>query len=98
SSSDPHQFCRALKTAGLYDPTLFRTVSLTFTQANWGTLLTSGRTTGSNVYCSRVTLDNGAMNVGAGARYKGNTSFNIGGNKKSINVELDWTDPAADLM
>jgi hypothetical protein len=98
ASSGPNQFYRALKTSGLYDPSLFRTVSLTFTQANWGALLTSGRTTGSNVYCSLVTLDNGATNLGAGARYKGNTSFNIGGNKKSINLELDWTDPTSDLM
>ncbi len=92
------QFYRALKTGGLYDPSLFRTISLTFTQANWANLLTSGRTTGSNTYCSLVTLDNGATNVGAGARYKGNTSFNIGGNKKSINLELDWVNPSADLM
>lgn len=98
SPDAPGQFYRALKTAGLYDPSLFRTVSLTFTQSNWGTLLTSARTTGSNVYCSLVTLDNGATNRGAGARYKGNTSFTLGGNKKSFNVELDWTDPAADLM
>jgi spore coat protein CotH len=97
-ATNSSQFHRALKTTGLYDPSLFRTVSLTFTQANWGTLLTSGRTTGSNVFCSMVTLDNGATNVGAGARYKGNTSFNIGGNKKSINVELDWIHPTADLM
>jgi spore coat protein CotH len=94
----PEQFYRALKTAGLYDPTLFRTVSLTFTQANWSTLLASGRTTGSNVYCSAVVLDNGATNHGAGARYKGNTSYTLGGAKKSLNVELDYTDPAADLM
>lgn len=92
------QFLRALKTGGLYDPSLFRTVGLTFTQANWGTLLTAGRTTGSNTYCSLVTLDNGATTIGVGARYKGNTSFNLGGAKKSINMELDWVDPAADLM
>ena len=73
-------------------------MGLTFTQSNWATLLTSARTTGSNVYCSMVTLDNGATNVGAGARYKGNTSFTLGGAKKSINVELDWINPAADLM
>lgn len=97
-TASPPQFYRALKTGGLYDPTLFRTVSLTFTQANYVTLLTSGRTTGSNVYCSLVTLDNGATNLGAGARYKGNSSFNLGGNKKSINVELDWVNPASDLM
>lgn len=98
NGSSPQQFYRALKTGGLYDPTLFRTVSLTFTQANYVTLLTSGRTTGSNVYSSLVTLDNGATNIGAGARYKGNSSFNLGGNKKSINVELDWVNPTADLM
>src|SRR5262245_28173332 len=40
-SAGPSQFYRALKTAGLYDPALFRTVSLTFTQSNWGTLLTT---------------------------------------------------------
>lgn len=94
----PTQFYRALKSGGLYDPSLFRTVSLTFTQANWGTLLTAGRTTGSNVYCSMLALDNGATNTAVGARYKGNTSFNIGGSKKSINLELDWVDPSADLM
>ncbi|MBK7999696.1 MAG: CotH kinase family protein [Verrucomicrobia bacterium] len=92
------QFYRALKTGGLYDPSIFRTVSLTFTQLNWSTLLTSGRATGSNVYCSLLTLDNGATNIAVGARYKGNTSFNIGGSKKSINLELDWVNPSADLM
>jgi len=98
STGDTMQFYRALKTAGLYDPSLFRTVSLTFTQSNWHVLLSAARTTGSNVYCSMVTLDNGATNIGAGARYKGNTSFNIGGNKKSFNIELDWTNPSSDLM
>lgn len=98
TTTNSSRFYRALKTTGLYDPSLFRTVSLTFTQANWGTLLTSGRNNGSNIYCSLVILDNGATNAGAGARYKGNTSFNLAGNKKSINVELDWTDPGADLM
>ncbi len=97
-TNSPGQFYRALKTGGLYDPSLLRTVSLTFTQANWPTLLTTARTTGSNVYCSLVTLDNGATNIGAGARYKGNSSFNLGGNKKSFNVELDWANPTADLM
>jgi hypothetical protein len=97
-ATNSNEFFRAIKTSGLYDPSLFRTVNLTFTQANWATLLTSGRTSGSNVYCSLVTLDNGATNIGAGARYKGNSSFNLGGNKKSINVELDWTNPEVDLM
>jgi hypothetical protein len=89
---------RAVRTAGLYDPTLFRTVSLTFTQANWPTLLANGRMTGSNVFCSLLTLDNGATNRGVGARYKGNTSYLLGGPKKSINIEIDWPGETNDLM
>src|SRR5215212_10076628 len=38
------QFYRALKTEGLFDPSLLRNASIIFTQANWQTLLTSGRT------------------------------------------------------
>ena len=96
--SNTFQFYRGLKTSGLFDPVVFHTVSLTFTQANWSTLLANARTTGSNVYCSMLTLDNGATNVGVGARYKGNTSYTRSGTKKSVNLELDWRDPAARLM
>ncbi|MCX8108359.1 MAG: CotH kinase family protein, partial [Verrucomicrobiae bacterium] len=95
-------FYRAVKTKGLFDPSLLRTFNLTFTQANWQTLLSNARNTGSNVYCSLVTLDNGATNVGVGARYRGNTSFTgMGGSapaKKSINLETDFTVPGQDLM
>lgn len=91
------QFYRAEKTKGLFDPSLLRTVSIIFTQANWPTLLTSGRTYDTNTPCT-VFLDNGATNFGVGARYKGNTSFTIGGTKKSINLEFDWLDTNADLM
>jgi len=96
--TNAHQFYRGLKTSGLFDPAVFHTIHLTFTQANWHTLLGAARTTGSNVYCSLVTLDNGATNVGSGARYKGNTSYSFPGVKKSINLEVDWADPAAKLM
>jgi hypothetical protein len=99
--SDPVRFFRTLKTAGLYDPTLLRTVSLTFTQNNWQSLLTSGRTTGSNTPAS-LTLDNGAAQEGVGARYRGNSSFTgFGGGapvKKSINLEIDHTLAGADVM
>ena len=91
------QFFRARKTEGLYDPTLFRTVSIIFTQVNWPALLTSGRTYETNTGCT-VFLDNGATNAGVGARYKGNTSFSLGGNKKSINLEFDWFNTNANLM
>src|SRR5436190_600617 len=91
------QFYRAEKTRGLFDPSLLRTVSIIFTQSNWQTLLTSGRSFDTNTPCT-VFLDNGATNFGVGARYKGNTSFTIGGTKKSINLEFDWLDTNADLM
>lgn len=97
-AAHPFQAYRSVKTAGLFDPTLFRTVSFTFTQANWPTLLANGRTTGSNVYCSLLTLDNGAAVRGVGARYKGNTSYIMAGTKKSINVEVDWPGVTNDLM
>ncbi len=96
------RFYRALRTDGLYDTTFLRTVSLTFTQANWQSLLTSGRTTGSNTLGTLI-LNNGYTNTGIGARYRGNTSFTgIGGSsaptKKSLNIELDFGEPTADLM
>jgi hypothetical protein len=98
----PRCFYRALKTAGLYDPTLLRTISLTFTQSNWQTLLANGRTTGSNVLCSLV-MDNGTAIYGVGARYKGNTSYTGMGpggapTKKSLNIELDYTNSQSRLM
>jgi hypothetical protein len=95
-------FHRALKTGGLYDTTLLRTMSLTFTQANWQALLTSARTAGTNVPCSLLTLDNGVAIPGVGARYRGNTSFTgMGGSapvKKSVNLEIAYADTNADLM
>ncbi|MBI4327561.1 MAG: CotH kinase family protein, partial [Chloroflexi bacterium] len=96
------RFFRAVQTGGLYDRTLLRTMSLTFTQANWQTLLANGRSAGTNVYCSQLTLDNGAANYGVGARYRGNTSYTgFGGGapvKKSINLELDHSMTNQDLM
>jgi hypothetical protein len=94
-------FYRAVKTEGLYDRASMRTVHLTFGASNWPTLLTSGRTTGSNTACAFV-LDNGIVVEGAGARYRGNTSFTgfQSGTplKKSINLDLDYTDSSAEVM
>lgn len=86
------RFYRALKTDGMFDPGLLRTFRLTFTQSNWATLLANGRTTGSNTPVT-VEMDNGLVRTNVGARYKGNTSYTMGGTKKSINLEIDWTDP-----
>ena len=92
-----HQFYRALKTEGLFDPTLLRTISLTFTQVNWQSRLTSGRNTGSNTL-GLLVMDNGATNFGVGVRYKGNTSFSMSGTKKSLNIEMNYTNSESRLM
>lgn len=94
-------YYRALQTAGLYDPTVFRTISMTFTQTSLVTLsnqLVLARTYSTNVYGPLLTMDNGATNYHIGARYKGNTSFTMGGTKKSFNIEFDSISTNADLM
>lgn len=95
-------FYRARKTGGLYDTTLLRTISLTFTQANWQTLLANGRTYSTNVFAC-LAMNNGATNYGIGARYRGNTSYTgMGGSgapvKKSVAIAIDQTVTNADLM
>jgi|GEM_PF-591165 len=94
-------FYRARKTDGLYDVTVLRTIWLTFAQANWQALLVNCRLTGSNTIGSLV-MDNGAAMPCIGARYKGNTSYTgLGGTpptKKSINVEVDFTNDSARVM
>ncbi len=96
------QFYRARQTAGLYDATLLRTWSLTFTQANFSNQMALGRTYSTNVLCKEMTLNNGATNKNIGARFRGNTSFSgMGGSapaKKSIALEISQTDTNADLM
>jgi hypothetical protein len=95
--AEERRFYRACKTSGLYDPTVLRTISLTFTQANWQTLLANGRTTGSNVL-GTLALDNGVTVASMGARYRGNTSYTMGGAKKSLNIEMDYTNAQSRLM
>lgn len=94
-------FYRARQTGGLYDTTMLRTISLTFTQANWSNLLAVARTYSTNVYCTLLTANNGATNVGVGARFRGNTSFTGMGSappKKSIALAIDHSVTNADLM
>jgi len=96
-----HCFYRAVKATGLYHIMVVRTISLTFTQSNWLTLLANGRTTGSNTLATLV-LDNSATNYGVGVRDRGNTSFTGMGPsgtpaKKSLNLEIDYTNAASRL-
>jgi spore coat protein CotH len=96
-------FYRAVQTDGLFDRQVLRTLALTFTQTGWQSLLTKGRTTGSNTIGTLVT-DGRMTNFGVGVRYRGNTSFTgMGGGggaptKKSLNVELNYTNDTYELM
>lgn len=92
-------YYRALQTKGLYDPALFRTVSLIYTQANataFSNAMHLARTTGSNIYLPMLWLDNGATNYHIGARFKGNSSYN--GVRRSINLDIDFVATNANLM
>lgn len=97
-------YYRALQTGGLYDHTLFRTVSLTYTQANavlFSNAMHVARATGSNIYLPMLWLDNGATNQHIGARFKGNSSYGFGPTgplRKSINLDIDFVITNADLM
>ena len=91
------QFIRATPSDGLFDTNLIRAISLTFTNPNWQVLLANGRITGSNVSCT-VQLENGITISNVGARYKGNSSYDLGGHKKSINLDINWSDQDARLM
>lgn len=100
-------FYRALQTAGLYDPSLFRTVSITYTQATaaaFSNAMHLARTGGTNIYLPALWLDNGATNYHVGARWKGNTSYGGGPGgaggpvRKSVNLEFDFVVTNANLM
>lgn len=94
--ADTRRFFRTTRTAGLFDPTLVRTLSLTFTQANWQTQLAANYSRGSNL--AATLAFNGRTYPGVGVRYRGNTSYTMSGAKKSLNLEIDATDPDADLL
>lgn len=96
-TTNGNRFFRAVRAEGLFDDRVLRTLHLRFEMANWATLLTRGRMTGSNTLAV-LSLDNGRTNFGVGARYKGNTSFDAGGAKKSINLEMDFTNSTGRLM
>lgn len=98
SPGNESTYYRALQTDGLYDKTLLRTISLTFTQANWSNLMVTARANSTYVYCNLLTMDNGATNVGVGARFRGNSSFTAQSPKKSIAVSMDYTITNSDLM
>lgn len=99
TKADGPTYYRALQTAGLYDPALFRTVSMIYTQANataFSNAMHLARQYSTNIYLPILWLDNGATNYGIGARFKGNSSYS--GLRRSINLDINFSDSDADLM
>jgi spore coat protein CotH len=96
SATTPTTFYRAIGTAGLYDPTLIRTIGLTFTQANWQTILANNY--GRDTNLSGTLTFNGRTYNGVGVRYRGNSSYQMGGTKKSVAIQVDHTVAGADVL
>ena len=92
--------CQSVYSAGedLYDETMLRTLKLTFSQANWWTLLTNNYQSKTNLPAT-LTVD-GVVYEGVGVRFRGNTSYQMIGasQKKSFNIEIDYTVAGQKLM
>ena len=74
----------------LYSIDTVRTLYLNFYDANWETLLDYFKT---NDLEDRVLADltvDGILYDSVGVRFKGNSSYNNGGNKKPFNIKLDY--------
>jgi hypothetical protein len=81
-----------------YDMDTVRDVYLTFSQANYWTLLTNNYTSRTNI-AADMTVD-GRTYPNVGVRFRGNTSYTMlpsGSQKRSFNVELDWMVQSQDI-
>ncbi len=80
----------------LFDPLVLRVIELSFEESNWQTLLANNYSTATEL-AGDLSMD-GIDYLDVGIRYKGNTSYTRSGEKKSIAVEMDFTDPELDLL
>lgn len=82
----------------LYDPDTVRDVWLTFSQANYWTLLLNNYQSETNI-AADMRVDN-VVYPNVGVRFRGNTSYTMlppGSQKKSFNIELDWMVQGQDI-
>jgi hypothetical protein len=82
-----------------YDPNTLRTVNITFTQANWETLLRQNYASETDLL-GTVQVD-GQIYPNVGIRIRGDTSFTglpAGSQKFSLKLEMDVVNPNQDLM
>lgn len=83
----------------LYDPTVLRTVSINFYDANWETLLRNNYVAQTNIFADMVV--DGVTYTNVGVRIRGNTSFTAlpsGSQKFSLNIEMDAVNTEQSLM
>ncbi len=82
----------------LYDEGLLHTLELHFAQSNWWSQLQTNYQSKTNLPAT-LTVD-GVVYEGVGVRFRGNTSYMMAQNsqKKSYNIEIDYTVDGQDLM
>ena len=83
---------------GLYDQSMIRTIDLNFSQSNYWTQLTNNYDSKTEI-AADMTVD-GVTYPNVGVRFKGNTSYFMTGTsqKKSFNINTEFTDPSLDIM
>jgi hypothetical protein len=83
--------------AGFYDQSLVRNISLNFSQSNYWTLLTNNYSSHTDLMAT-MTVD-GVTYDSVGVRFKGQTSYSqVSGQKKSFNITTDFLIPGQDIM
>ena len=83
----------------LYDPTVLRTINISFTQSNWEALLRSNYASETDL-AGTVTVDN-VVYPNVGIRIRGNTSYTgipSGSQKFSLKLQMDSVDVNQQLM
>lgn len=93
-------FCRIGYAAepDFYNETVLRTLKLEFSQSNWWSLLESKYESKENILASLIVDD--VAYEGVGVRFRGNTSYMMNQNsqKKSFNIEIDYTTEEQHMM
>jgi len=81
-----------------YDETVLLTLRLEFSQSDWWSQLTTNYQAKQNILATLAVEDVVCEDVGV--RFRGNTSYMMTGNsqKKSFNIEIDYTDEDQRLM
>ncbi|MEY4936325.1 MAG: hypothetical protein RIS64_2684 [Bacteroidota bacterium] len=85
-----------IPSTGFYNQSTVETVELTFTQANYWTLLTNNYATKTDLPATLTYKGKSYPNVGV--RFRGNTSYQrVTSQKKSFSIKMDYLDPLQDL-